>query len=324
MRLKHHVFLLSLTFALSTLGTFAHEPDKDYVNEVSVRVEKNWSGQRVTDSAIARIFFRVKQTGEIADLRIVDSNANPGDVAHAIEAIKLAAPFKPHLEPKPVEIMITFRGTRSNTTGNSGGGATFPMNSSSPSTASSQYAGSKRPPIAFPFQPATQNPYPGLAPLRSFGVRPLYQQGLPPQWLSSGLDGEHTIEHIFSDGKFVMLNDGSVWKTDDDSESSSWTSGDSVLVRNDNIYNLDQSGEKITAECEERSCTFLIESQVAGEFHGSERPIILDNGMIFEATEYNYDYSYRPEVAVLSVSFYGTRIFKLIIEDEIYDARRLR
>ncbi len=50
--------------------------------------------------------------------------------------------------------------------------------------------------------------------------------------------------------------------------------------------------------------------------------------MIFQFNEYNYSYSYRPDVAVLAkkVTFGGKSliIWKLIIEDEIYDVVRVK
>jgi len=71
-------------------------------------------------------------------------------------------------------------------------------------------------------------------------------------------------------------------------------------------------------------------TNASGEFEGAdyEKLIKLDNGMIFQFNEYNYSYSYRPDVAVLAkkVTFGGKSliIWKLIIEDEIYDVVRVK
>jgi hypothetical protein len=71
-------------------------------------------------------------------------------------------------------------------------------------------------------------------------------------------------------------------------------------------------------------------SNVVGDFEGADfdKPIKLDNGMVFEFQEYNYTYSYRPEVAVFykQVSYGGRNynLYKLLIEDEIYDVVRIR
>jgi hypothetical protein len=71
-------------------------------------------------------------------------------------------------------------------------------------------------------------------------------------------------------------------------------------------------------------------SNVVGDFEGADfdKPIKLDNGMVFEFQEYNYTYSYRPEVAVFYKQLsYGGRnynLYKLLIEDDIYDVVRIR
>ena len=71
-------------------------------------------------------------------------------------------------------------------------------------------------------------------------------------------------------------------------------------------------------------------SNVVGDFEGADydKPVALDNGMIFTFNEYNYTYSYRPEVAVFArKTTYQARTYysyKLWIEDELYDASRVR
>ena len=71
-----------------------------------------------------------------------------------------------------------------------------------------------------------------------------------------------------------------------------------------------------------RTCSFIAESNVQADFEGSEKPIVLDNGMIFEATSYNYSYSYRPEALVLEQRFIGHSMCKVIRRR--YDVRCLR
>ena len=76
--------------------------------------------------------------------------------------------------------------------------------------------------------------------------------------------------------------------------------------------------------------TAIVSTHVVGEFEGADfdKPVKLDNGMIFEFTEYNYTYSYRPDVIVFAraATFQGRSVtlYKLMIEDELYDARRVR
>jgi len=76
--------------------------------------------------------------------------------------------------------------------------------------------------------------------------------------------------------------------------------------------------------------TATASSNVTGEFEGADfdKPVKLDNGMIFEFTEYHYSYSYRPDVIVFaqSVTYEGRSmtLYKLFIDDELYDATRVR
>lgn len=147
---------------------------------------------------------------------------------------------------------------------------------------------------------------------------------LPTEWLTSGRNGTHHIEKVSADGAFLVLDDGSVWKSNDTSESHGWSDSDEVFVHNDQIINLSERNEKIDADCEERACTVIAQTHVRDEFEGSDKPIVLDNEMIFEATTYHYHYAYRPEVIVLATRFRGYLLYRLIIADEIYNATRLR
>ena len=76
--------------------------------------------------------------------------------------------------------------------------------------------------------------------------------------------------------------------------------------------------------------TAIASTNVSGEFEGADfdKPVRLDNGMIFEFTEYNYSYSYRPDVIIFARStVYQGRsmtLYKLFIDDELYDAMRVR
>ncbi len=76
--------------------------------------------------------------------------------------------------------------------------------------------------------------------------------------------------------------------------------------------------------------TAIVSTNVVGEFEGADydKPVKLDNGMIFEFTEYNYTYSYRPDVIVFAraatVQGRSVTLYKLMIEDELYDVIRVR
>ncbi|OGF05538.1 MAG: hypothetical protein A2W00_01760 [Candidatus Eisenbacteria bacterium RBG_16_71_46] len=87
--------------------------------------------------------------------------------------------------------------------------------------------------------------------------------------------------------------------------------------------------------------TIIAFTHVDGDFEGAEygKVVQLENRMVFEFHEYNYSYSYRPSVAVfaqhvssadmLSAGIKnppsaGTTLYKLIIDDEVYDVGRMR
>lgn len=71
-------------------------------------------------------------------------------------------------------------------------------------------------------------------------------------------------------------------------------------------------------------------SNVVGTFEGADfgKSVSLVNGMIFTFEEYEYSYSYQPNAVVLahSITYQGTQVtlYKLVIDDEIYDVRRVR
>jgi hypothetical protein len=94
------------------------------------------------------------------------------------------------------------------------------------------------------------------------------------------------------------------------------------------------NSEKTTSNkidvCDLEGYTCIVCTNVVGEFEGADfdKPVKLDNGMIFEFNEYNYTYSYRPEVAVFAstLNYQSKRltVYKLWIEDEVYDVTRIR
>lgn len=85
--------------------------------------------------------------------------------------------------------------------------------------------------------------------------------------------------------------------------------------------------------------TIIAATHVAGDFEGADhdKTVKLDNGMVFEFLEYSYSYSYRPEAVVLARTFSPAdlarakvnrttplTIYRLIVDDEIYDVVRVR
>jgi len=87
--------------------------------------------------------------------------------------------------------------------------------------------------------------------------------------------------------------------------------------------------------------TMISSTHFSGEFEGADfdKSVKLDNGMVFWFTGYNYNFSFRPAVAVFAKSMtpeelrkYGIKppsnkpftFYKLVIDDEIYDVIRVR
>ena len=78
--------------------------------------------------------------------------------------------------------------------------------------------------------------------------------------------------------------------------------------------------------------TVVATSNVVGDFEGADfdKPVKLDNGMIFEFHTYSYFYEYRPDVIVFAktVQYQGRSVtlYKLMIadEDEVFDVTRIR
>jgi len=71
-------------------------------------------------------------------------------------------------------------------------------------------------------------------------------------------------------------------------------------------------------------------TNVVGDFEGADfdKAVALDNGMVFKFNEYNYSYSFRPDVVILAkkvtVGKESALVWKLIIEDELYDVTRVK
>src|SRR5712692_9679041 len=60
------------------------------------------------------------------------------------------------------------------------------------------------------------------------------------------LRNEEDIDTVSSDGKIIELLDGSVWRSLDPATSSTWLTGESVLVCNDDVMiNKDENGEQV-------------------------------------------------------------------------------
>jgi hypothetical protein len=113
----------------------------------------------------------------------------------------------------------------------------------------------------------------------------------------------------------------------------------SMLFLNHNVMALDAGDLD-----ELLGYTMIDYSNVSNDFEGADfdKTVKLDNGMIFEFTEYSYTYSYRPDVAVFAREFTTKdaaemrkkgfknipkpplMFYKLVVDDDIYDVLRIR
>jgi len=87
--------------------------------------------------------------------------------------------------------------------------------------------------------------------------------------------------------------------------------------------------------------TIIAATHVTGEFEGADydKPVHLDNDWIFEFRTYHYHYAYHPDAIVFAklitadelrkmgikpISESPLTTYKLIIDDDVYDVRRVR
>jgi len=96
------------------------------------------------------------------------------------------------------------------------------------------------------------------------------------------------------------------------------------------LLNSEESKTKsIDDVCELEGYTMIDCSRVDGEFEGEDGDIVkLYNGWIFELDSYDYNYAYNPEIGIfarqLKYQDKSFTVYKLLIEDAIYSASRLR
>jgi hypothetical protein len=71
--------------------------------------------------------------------------------------------------------------------------------------------------------------------------------------------------------------------------------------------------------------TILSVTSIRGEFEGCDygKKIVLEDGSVFTCSEYNYTYSYSPDVIVFAkkITYQGHSwiMVKLVIEDDIFE-----
>jgi len=125
----------------------------------------------------------------------------------------------------------------------------------------------------------------------------------------TGPSDGHWISQVFSSGRYVLLEDSSVWEIDsiDTIDSTLWLSMETVVVASSpykgyvfyDLINTD-SGDKVHA-------TYIgqvvLHTHIQDEFEGwdGETVFTLDTGNVLQQASYayTYHYAYRPEVLVL-------------------------
>lgn len=72
--------------------------------------------------------------------------------------------------------------------------------------------------------------------------------------------------------------------------------------------------------------TMIAFTNVDGDFEGADfdKTVELSNGMRFRFLEYSYTYAYMPSAAVFAQTVGSRVLYKLVIDDEIYDVARVR
>jgi hypothetical protein len=152
-------------------------------------------------------------------------------------------------------------------------------------------------------------------------------------WLVTGTSADaspcttgHWILEVLADGKYIKLEDGTIWEVDDVDtvDSALWLPVTNVIACADKIINVDDN-ETVHVTALSRAPALrnnrasepaadaqvsrsnggpsVIESRVDGEFHGWEGDTILKlaNGQIWQQREYHYHYhyAYAPKVIVI-------------------------
>jgi len=133
------------------------------------------------------------------------------------------------------------------------------------------------------------------------------------------------IVRTADDGKYIMLDDSTVWKSEDESTSSGWSEGTEVIIARDKMTNLEE-GESVDVEemTQLSGYKYVGDSTVSGAFEGADfdKAVKLDNGMVFLFQTFGYTYTYRPSALIFQ---YGnSSMYELLIDDEAYSVKRIR
>lgn len=145
---------------------------------------------------------------------------------------------------------------------------------------------------------------PAPAPRSALIISPVYPGSAEGHWISD----------VFSSGRYILPEDGSVWEIDsfDTFDTTLWLATESIIVTRTpykgyvfyNLINTD-SGDKVQATHLGQAA---FHSHIQDKFEGwkGETVFILDNGHVLQQATYayTYHYAYRPEVLVINAGGY--------------------
>ncbi len=93
----------------SVSSEFRFAPDNPYMLDVSRRIKRAWFPPRGNENHLITVSFRVRNNGEMTDLRIQKSSGIPIADQAALKAVSNASPFRPLPPGCPESVPIDFR-----------------------------------------------------------------------------------------------------------------------------------------------------------------------------------------------------------------------
>lgn len=101
---------------LKTITNKNPEIDKDlffknYMHDMQIKIKNNWTPPKYDTSKKTVLFFTVKRSGEVENIRVKESSGSKDSDDSAIEALKKSsplAPFDSEIKEEKVDIMFTF------------------------------------------------------------------------------------------------------------------------------------------------------------------------------------------------------------------------
>jgi TonB family protein len=86
---------MSLLFILPFLATAMDDAANTYVNQIEKRIMTVWHLPERSAGLTVGLRMNIEQSGNISDLRVIQSSGDEKFDASAIEAVRRAAPFQP-------------------------------------------------------------------------------------------------------------------------------------------------------------------------------------------------------------------------------------